>query len=94
MALGPTNCKRRDGHVSRNAKLTLAGGHVTISSGSPSSIALGELINVRAEDTFNGEHYSGTRWVILRTKEQEIGFMMTPDHAQAWLDSLGVHGTR
>lgn len=92
--VGPTNCKRRDGHVSRNASVALVDGRITISSGTPSVISLQEITDVRGEDSFNGEHYSGTRWVILRFHGQEVGFMMKPENAAMWLEALGAYARR
>ena len=86
---GPTKCRRRDGHVSRNASAVLAGGHVTLSSGTPSVIAVEEILDVRGEPSFNGERYGGTEFVILRLRDHEVGLMMKPDDARAWLTALG-----
>jgi len=87
--LGPTRCRRRDGHVSRPSNVTLAGGYVSFTSGHPDRVALGELLDVRVADSLNGEHYSGAQFVVLRLATQEIGVMMTPDNARLWLDALG-----
>jgi hypothetical protein len=89
--LGPTNCRRRDGHVSRNCAITLLDDHIAVSSGMPTSIAVGDIAGFRAEGSYNGEHYSGTQWLVLTLRGQEVGFMMKPEYAQAWIQALSGH---
>jgi hypothetical protein len=97
LKLGPTNCRRRDGHVSRNCAITLLDDRIAVSSGTPREVALSELGGFRTMDGgYNGEHYSGTKWLVLSLHGQEIGFMMKPEYADAWQQVLGkvVPGTR
>ncbi len=91
LKLGPTNCRRRDGHVSRNASITLLGDRISISSGTPSVVALTDIVDFRCEDSYSGEHLGGTRFLILTLRGQEIGFAMKPEYAAAWLQALSGH---
>jgi hypothetical protein len=89
LKLGPTNCRRRDGHVSRNCAITLLGDHIAVSSGTPTTVALSDVVAFRAMDGgYNGEHYSGTKWLVFSIRGQEVGFMMKPAYADAWVQAL------
>ena len=44
---------------------------------------------MRTDASYNGEHYSGTQWLILAVPGKEVGFMMKPEYAQAWVQALG-----
>lgn len=91
LKVGPTNCRRRDGHVSRNCSITLLDDHIAVSSGTPSSVALTDVVGVRVDTSYNGETYGGTRWLIFSLRTQEVGFMMKPDAATAWANALTSH---
>ncbi|HEY8076160.1 MAG TPA: hypothetical protein VIF62_18670 [Labilithrix sp.] len=90
LKVGPTNCRRRDGHVSRNCAITLLDDRIAVSSGTPTTIALAEIHAVRADTSYNGEHYSGTGWLILSLAGKEVGFMMKSDVADVWVKALSI----
>src|SRR5690242_4322041 len=72
-SLGPTRCRRRDGHVSRVVSAQLSNGVVSISHGTPASFPLADIVDVRTDASFNGEHWGGTEFVIVRLRDHEIG---------------------
>jgi hypothetical protein len=86
--VGPVNCKRRDGHVSRNCVMRLEQGQVLLSSGTPTAIPIGELVSSRKEESFNGEHWGGCCFIVLSLHSQEIGILMKHEYADTWLRAL------
>jgi hypothetical protein len=67
----------------------LANGQITLSSGNPTQIPIGQVLEVRSEPSFNGERYFGHSFVVLRLADREIGLMMNSADEQSWLAALG-----
>jgi len=74
--------------VSRNCSITLLDDHIAISSGTPNSVQLTRISFRVVDGGYNGEHFGGTKWLILTLPGQEVGFMMKPEYANAWEQAL------
>lgn len=86
--VGPLNCKRRDGHVSRICSLRLQGGELIFSAGTPSAIPIGKVVSFRREESYNGEHWGGNCFIVLTLPSQEIGILLKHEYADTWMRAL------
>jgi hypothetical protein len=83
--LGPLHTRRRHGHVSRNAVVTLVGRRLSLGS---MDIAVDDILEVRDEGSYNGEWDGGCRWVVVRLASDELGFRVKAGEERAWVEAL------
>ncbi len=79
--VGPLHCKRRDGHVSRNASLRLEAGQLVFSAGTPATIPIDQVVGFRREESFNGERWGGCCFIVLSLPSREIGILLKHEYA-------------